>query len=127
MSVVRSEKIDTRSVLNGDLGDANFTNPRVRQAERARVLAYWPDDLIVPVRDGYLVAPPWRLYVDPTAWKDVIPAQVHAYVRDRLRATGSWPSLDNLRRRFGRVSNHRRPDEMPNQIPLAYDLMNLSA
>jgi hypothetical protein len=117
MSAIRSEKVDTRALLNGEPGDANFTHPRVRLAEREKVLAYWPDKIIRPIKQGFVTAPPWRLLLDPLAWHDVEPAQVHEYVY-RQTLKGTWPSLDGLRRRFGRVSNHRGPDENPEQESL---------
>ena len=107
---MRSEKVDTRALLGGRPGDANLTNPAVRMAERTKVLDYWPDELIAQIRDGIVVAPPWRLLLDPTSWGDVPAEDVHRYVRTSLNA-GRWPSIDGLRRRFGRVSNHRGPDE----------------
>jgi hypothetical protein len=115
---MKSEQIDTRAVLAGSLGDANRTDPNVRLAERARVLAYWPDDLIVEIVNGIVVAPPWRLLFQPTEWSDVPVDQVVAVVRDSLATNGRWPSIDGLRRRFGRVSNHRRGDEVEAQVSL---------
>lgn len=114
---MKHEKVDTRALLNGEPGDANYTNPKVRLAERARVLDYWPNDLIAAVRDGFVEAPPWRLLLDPTAWNDVDPREVHEFVRYSWER-GRWPSIDGLRRRFGRVSNHRGPDEVPEQVSL---------
>ena len=114
---MRSERVDTRALLNGDPGTANLTNPRQRLEERAKVLAYWPDDVIVPVRDGYRTPPPWRLLLDPTAWHDVPATTVHDYVRGWL-LFGKWPSIDTLHRAFGRVTNHRAGDENPTQEAL---------
>lgn len=111
---MRSERIDTKALLNGHPGTANLTNPKVRLDERAKVLAYWPDDVIVPIRDGWRVAPPWRLLLDPTAWHDVAPETVHDYVRGWL-LFGKWPSIDTLHRAFGRVTNHRAGDEVEAQ------------
>lgn len=117
MSVIRSEQIDTRALLDGDPGDANFTDAEIRLDERARVLAYWPPELIEPIRQGIVEAPPWRLLLDPTAWADVSREDVADYVYDFLER-GRWPSIDGIRRRFGRVSNHRGPDENPAQDAL---------
>lgn len=114
---MRSEKVDTRALLNGEPGDANFTHPAVRLAEREKVLAYWPEKIIRPIQQGYINPPAWRLLLDPTAWHDVPPEQVHAYVWS-MTLQGKWPQLDSLRKRFGRVSNHRGGDEVPEQESL---------
>lgn len=111
---MRSEKIDTRTVLNGDMGTANLTNPGIRSYERERILAYWPEKILRPIAQGYVSAPPWRLLLDPTQWQDVEPEKVHDYVY-RASLRGTWPSLDGLRRKFGRVSNHRSGGEVPGQ------------
>jgi hypothetical protein len=112
---VRSEKINTQACLRGYPGTANWTNPAVRMQERDRIIAYWPEELLKPVISGTIAAPPWRMLLDPTAWKDIDPVDVHDHVRTYLRLHGRWPSLDWLRRRYGRVSNHRGPDEVPAQ------------
>lgn len=109
--------MDTRAVLNGRLGDANFTDPDLRREERARIIGYWPQDLLDPIREGRVLAPPWRLLLDPISWKDVPPGKVHEFVRSWLGA-GRWPSLDGTRKKFGRVSNHRGADEVPGQDSL---------
>lgn len=115
---VRSEQVDVRELLAGRAGDANGTDPSVRLAERERVIAYWPDDLIVAVVDRTIEPPPWRLLLQPIGWEDVPPDQVVAVVRDSLATNGRWPSIDGLRRRFNRVTNHRGPDEVEGQESL---------
>jgi hypothetical protein len=115
---VKSEKISTQAVLRGYMGIANGTDPNRRRAERDRVLAYWPDDLLRPVTIGVVNAPAWRMLLDPTEWRDVDPTTIHGYVRTYLSLHGKWPSLDTLRRLAGRVSNHRGPDEIPGQESL---------
>ena len=111
---VRSERVETAALLRGEPGLANGTPPEVRLAERERVREFWPDDLLGPVEGEAIVAPPWRLLLDPTGWEgerdDVV-----SFVRWYLAFHGRWPSLDGLRRKFGRVSNHRGPDEVPEQ------------
>lgn len=112
---MRSERVNTQAVLRGYPGTANWTNPKIRMEEKERIEAYWPEDLIRPVRTGDVAAPPWRLLLDPTAWSDVPPEEVANYVRVTLRTRKAWPTLDGLRRQFGRVSNHRSPGEVPAQ------------
>lgn len=114
----RAEKVNTQAVLRGYAGIANGTDPKIRMEERDRVLAYWPDDLIRPVTTGDIGAPPWRLLLDPTAWEDVPPEKVAEFVRTSLQTKKAWPSLDGLRRAFGRVSNHRSPGEVVGQESL---------
>lgn len=82
--------------------------------ERAKVLDYWPDKIIRPIRDGFIKPPPWRLLLDPMSWHDVNPHEVHEYVY-RQTLQGRWPSLDGFRRKFGRISNHRDATENPLQ------------
>lgn len=115
---IRSERINTQAVLRGYAGIANGTDPKVRLEERERVLAYWPEDLIRPITVGNVGAPPWRLLLDPTAWEDVSAQDVAEFVRTNLQLKKAWPSLDGLRRRFGRVSNHRSPGEVEGQESL---------
>lgn len=112
---MRSERINTAAVLRGYPGTANWTNPAVRMQERDRVKEYWPTDLIRPVEIGDVKAPSWRMLLDPTAWKEPAPEEIHDYVRSYLAEYGKWPSLDGLRRRAGRVSNHRSPGEVEAQ------------
>jgi len=114
----RSEKIDTRAVLNGDLGRANGTDQDVRRAEAYRVWAYWPSEMLAKIRDGFLVAPEWRMLTEATAFSDVDPERVHDFVRDQVRLRGRWPTIDEVRRRFGRVTNHRGPDEIDEQTSM---------
>lgn len=115
----RSERVNTQAVLRGYAGTANWTDPKRRMEERDRVLAYWPEDLIRPITTGDVKAPPWRLLLDPTAWSDVPPERVAEYVRVCLRTKKAWPSLDGLRRNFGRISNHRSAGEVEGQESLA--------
>lgn len=114
---MKHEKVDTRALLNGEAGDANYTDPKVRLAERAKVLDYWPEGLTQQIRRGFLEPPPWRLLLDPTGWGDVPRERVHAYVRGALEY-GRWPSIDGLHRAFGRVTNHRGADEVEAQESL---------
>lgn len=114
---MKHERIDTRGLLNGEAGDANYMDPRLRLAERKEVLDYWPEELTRRIRDGFLEPPPWRLLLDPTGWKDVQREDVYAFVYETL-GRGKWPSIDTLHRRFGRVTNHRGPDEVEAQESL---------
>lgn len=109
---MRSEQVDTRAWLEGDLGRANGTDPAVRARDRRAVLDYWPEDLIERAKKDN---PPYRLLVDPTHFSDVEPGDVHEFVRWMLENARQWPSIDGLRRRFGRVSNHRAPGEAEGQ------------
>lgn len=110
---VRHEKVDTVAILDGDLGDANLTDPAVRRRERTLVLGFWPDDLIASARRGRV---PWRTLVDPAKWPDVDPEEVFGFVRGWTGFPFDvWPSIDALHRKFGRASNHRLPGESPNQ------------
>lgn len=109
---MRSEKVDTRQILAGYLGHANGTHPGVRAKELAAVTEYWPDHLL---RDASEKNVPWRALVDPTVFHDVKPDEVHGFVAMFSKTYGRWPSIDGIRRRFGRVSNHRAPGEVEGQ------------
>lgn len=109
---MRSQKVDTFSViLCGDLGCANGTRRSARERERARVLRFWPDDLLRRMAEEHA---PWRLLVDPTYWPDERD-RVIEYVAGFRSDRGRWPTVDDARRMFGRVSNHRGSDENPCQ------------
>jgi hypothetical protein len=112
-TAIRSEKVDARRVLlGGELGYENGTDPAIRRRERERVVEYWPEGLRTRmVKEGV----PWRLLVDPTGFRDVDPAEVHAFVSGYRAHRRAWPSIDLVRRRFGRVSNHRAGGEVEGQ------------
>lgn len=111
----RSEKVDARAVLiDGDLGEANGTDRAVRERERRRIEAYWPEPLWRRMAGE---GAPWRLLLDATRWpdrRDEVVAWVEGYREER----GRWPSVDLLHRKLGRVSNHRGADEVEGQVSL---------
>jgi hypothetical protein len=112
---IRFEKVDTAAVLRGDLGDANLTDPAERRRQRERVLAYWPEDVIALAKK---YPPPWHLLLDPAEFDDVPPAEVHFFYRSFFAERRRWPALDDVRRKFGRVSHHRAPGEVEGQESL---------
>ncbi len=109
---MRSERVDTAAVLRGERDDANGTDFRRRERERARIVDYYPPDLVERARR---TNPPWRLLLDPTSWKDVDPDRVAGYFRNFFDVHARWPKLDDVRRKFNRVSNHRAPGEAEGQ------------
>lgn len=114
---VRSEKIDTRQVLLGHLGYANGTELARRRREREAVLAYWPRGLLDGIVGEVYVAPPWTLLQRPTTWQED-PDEVVEFVEEFVAAHRHWPRLDDLMKRFGRVSNHRSAGEVEAQRSL---------
>lgn len=114
----RSEKVNVQALLRGYPGTANGTNPARRLAELKRVQEYWPKYVLRPITMGGIAAPPWRVLLDPTGWHDVPAEEVAQYVRSYVELHGRWPSLDTLRRKYGRVSNHRSGGEVVGQESL---------
>lgn len=115
---LRAEKVDTRQVLTGNFGRENGTSLATRRRERDDVLAYWPRELLDQIVDGTYQPPPWTLLQRPTTWPDDDPRRVTAYVAGFLDEHRHWPRLDDLMKRFGRVSNHRSAGEVEAQRSL---------